>query len=323
MAKTEKDKKKNVKNKTVKLLKKPTLEKLSKQQITKILYPITLDQALDSFKQLREIDCKEIKLLDKTGTDFVNHFTSIERLNTNGRLNFSYFDVYYNFNDYYNNKPYFRNGINKTFNGRFFKEDNAKKTKMLKSLFTLYFGNIGVFRPILVKDMICRYKPKVFLDFTMGWGGRLVGACSENIEKYIGIDLNTNLEPLYKKMVDTLKPMTTTKIQLFFKSALDVDYSKLDYDFVLTSPPYYNIEIYNKNSVIKKEEWENNFYIPVFTVTYKHLKKGGHYCLNVPVNIYEDVCVKVLGKCYDKIPLGKRGRNKKDTYSEYIYIWKK
>jgi hypothetical protein len=124
-------------------------------------------------------------------------------------------------------------------------------------------------------------------------------------------------------MVDTLKPMTTTKIELLFKSALDVDYSKLDYDFVLTSPPYYNIEIYNKNSVIKKEEWENNFYIPVFTVTYKHLKKGGHYCLNVPVNIYEDVCVKVLGKCHDKIPLGKRSRNKKDTYSEYIYIWKK
>jgi hypothetical protein len=323
MVKTEKDKKKNTKNKTVKLLKKPTLDKLTKTQITKILYPITLDQAIESFKQLREVDCNKINLLDKTGVDFVNHFTSIERLNTKGRLNFSFFDVYNNFNDYYNNKPYFRNGINKTFNNKFFKEDNAKKTKLLKSLFTLYFGNIGVFRPILVKDMICRYKPKVMLDFTMGWGGRLVGACSENIEKYIGIDLNTNLEPLYKKMVDTLKPMTTTKIELFFKSALDVDYSKLDYDFVLTSPPYYNIEIYNKNSVITKEDWENNFYIPVFTVTYKHLKKGGHYCLNVPVNIYEDVCVKVLGKCDDKIPLGKRGRNKKDTYGEYIYIWKK
>jgi hypothetical protein len=323
MTKTKKDNKKKAQNKTVKLLIKPTFKKLSKQKITKILYPITIDEAVESFKQLREIDCKDIKITEKTGTDFVNYFTSIERLNTNGRLNFSFFDIYYNFNDYYNNKPYFRNGINKTFDGRFFKENNEKKTKLLKGLFTLYFGNIGVFRPILVKDMICRYKPKVFLDFTMGWGGRLVGACCENIEKYIGIDLNTNLEPLYKKMVETLKPMTTTKIQLFFKNALDVDYSKLDYDFVLTSPPYNNIEIYNKSSVMKKEEWEQNFYIPLFTETYKHLKKGGHYCLNIPVNIYEDVCVKILGNCHDKIPLGKRGRNKKDTYGEYIYIWKK
>ena len=111
MVKTEKDKKKNTKNKTVKLLKKPTLDKLTKTQITKILYPITLDQAIESFKQLREVDCNKINLLDKTGVDFVNHFTSIERLNTKGRLNFSFFDVYNNFNDYYNNKPYFRNGI--------------------------------------------------------------------------------------------------------------------------------------------------------------------------------------------------------------------
>jgi hypothetical protein len=321
MAKTEKSNKKS-NNKTQKI-RRQVLDKLTKTQITRILYPATLEEAIESFHELRNTDCKTLKILDTVGIDFVNYFTSIERLNTKGRLNFSFFDTYYKFNDFYNNKPYFRNGINRTFNNRFFKEDNVKKTKMLKSLFTLYFGNIGVFRPILVKDMICKYKPKVMLDFTMGWGGRLVGACAENIEKYIGIDLNTNLEPLYKKMVNTLKPLTTTKIQLYFKSALDVDYSKLDYDFVLTSPPYYNLEIYNKNSVVTKEDWDNNIYIPIFTVTYKHLKKGGYYCLNVPVYIYDDVCIKILGKCDEKIPLGRKSRNKKDTYGEYIYIWKK
>lgn len=39
----------------------------------------------------------------------------------------------------------------------------------------------------------------------MGWGDRLVGACCENVDTYIGIDMKTNLEPFYKKMVDTLK----------------------------------------------------------------------------------------------------------------------
>jgi hypothetical protein len=302
------------------------LRSFTKLELTKTLYPITLDQAIESFQQLRDTDCKQFNPLDTAGTDFVNHFTSIERLNTKGRLNFSYFDMYYNFEDFYKNKRYFRNAINRTFKNRFFKESDESRAKMLKSMYTLYFGNIGVFRPILVKDLICKYKPKVFLDFTMGWGGRLVGACSENVEKYIGIDLNTNLEPLYKKMIATLKPLTTTKIQLFFKSALDVDYSKLEYDFVFTSPPYYNLEIYNKSAILKKEEWNQTFYIPIFTVTYKHLKKGGHYCLNVPVNIYENACVGILGPCHDKIPLGRRVRNRPDqvdTYNEYIYVWKK
>ena len=95
MVKTEKSKKKTAKNKTVKLLKKPTLEKLSKTQVTKILYPITLDEAVESFNKLRAVDCNKINILDKIGVDFVNHFTSIERLNTNGRLNFSFFDVYF------------------------------------------------------------------------------------------------------------------------------------------------------------------------------------------------------------------------------------
>jgi len=322
MVKTKK-KEKKPNNKTSKL-RKQVFPKLTKNQITKLVYPITKEEAIASFLKLRETDCKLVKPLDKTGLDFVNFFTAIERLNTNGRLHMSFFDTYYHFNEYYNSKPYFRNGLNNAYKGRFFKEKElGKKVKILKGLFSLYFGNIGVFRPILVKDIICRYRPRVMLDFTMGWGGRLVGACCENIEKYIGIDLNTNLKPLYDDMVDVLKPMTTTKIDLYFKSALEVDYSKMDYDFVLTSPPYYNLETYNKSSLMKKEEWTNNFYIPLFSKTFENLKQGGQYCLNVPLEIYEDICIPILGPCTEKIPLGKRQRNKKDVYSEYIYVWKK
>jgi len=322
---TKKNEKREAKIKEMKIkLRRRIFPKLTKQQITKILYPFSLENAIESFNILRNSTCENLTTLDKSGVDFVNYFTSIERLNTSGRLNFSFFDVYYNFNDYYNTKYYFRHAINSLYGDKLLNSnDLAGKIKMLKGFFTLYLGNIGVFKPVIVKDMICKYKPKVMLDFTMGWGGRLTAACSENIHKYIGIDLNTNLKPLYAKMVKTLNTLSKTKIQLFFKSATEVDYSKLDYDFVLTSPPYYNLEIYNKNSIITKEEWDNTFYIPVFTETYKHLKRGGHYCLNVPMQIYEDVCVKILGKCDETIPLGRPKRGSADTYQEYIYVWKK
>jgi DNA modification methylase len=174
---------------------------------------------------------------------------------------------------------------------------------------------------MIAKAVLCRYPSKVMLDFTMGWGGRLVAACAMNLQEYIGIDLNTNLKPLYEKMKKTLNSLSDTKMSLHFKDAATFDYSKLDYDLVLTSPPYYNVEIYNKNDVMTEQEWKDKFYIPAFTNTFKHLKKGGHYCLNVPEYIYDDVCVPILGKCQDKMLLGIPDHKRK--YNEFIYIWHK
>jgi hypothetical protein len=102
-----------------------------------------------------------------------------------------------------------------------------------------------------------------------------------------------------------------------------MDYSKLNYDLVLTSPPYYNIETYGNNKEKTKEEWDNNFYIPIFKATFGSLKRGGYYCLNVPNDVYETVAVNILGKAFEKISLPKAKRNSVDKYHEYIYVWKK
>lgn len=322
MTKTKKNThKKTIYTKTLKKLKKQVLPKMSKKSIANLLYPDSLSDALEDFNKLKVIKCSE-ENNSVIGSKLVNYFTAVERLNTKGRRGISFYDTYYNFNDYYNEKKYFRNGINNVFKNKFFSFDNDKKIKSLKSFFSLYMGNVGIFRPIIAKNIICKYNPKRMLDFTMGWGGRLVAACSENIEAYIGIDMNTNLKKYYNKMVKTLKTVSDTKVTLYFKDATTVDYSKLDYDFVLTSPPYYNIEIYNKNKVLSKDEWKQTFYIPIFTETYKHLKKNGHYCLNVPEYIYTDICIDILGQSNDKIPLSKVTR-KTNEYSEYIYIWHK
>jgi hypothetical protein len=322
--KKEKNKTKKIKN-VYKKITRQVIPKLSKQEITKILYPISKEDAINDYNKLKNINCDDISTTQLVGSDFVNYYTSIERLNTKGRLNISFFDVCKNFNKYYNEKYYFRNGINSAFKrGEFLKlKDNKKIFRNLKSFYNLYLGNVGIFRPIIAKHVICKYKPKHVLDFTMGWGGRLVAACSENVESYIGIDLNSHLKPLYEKMVNQLKKLSTTKIKLYFKDALKIDYSKINYDFVLTSPPYYNVEIYRNNDILEKEEWNDKFYIPLFTKTYKYLKKNGYYCLNVPTYIYDEICIKIIGESDEKIPLGKPKRLLNDEYSEYIYIWHK
>jgi DNA modification methylase len=155
----------------------------------------------------------------------------------------------------------------------------------------------------------------------MEWGGRLIGACALNIPNYIDIDINENLKEPYEKMTRELNKYSNTEIHLFFQDALTIDYSKFKYDMVFTSPPYYNIEIYNGTHKRSKQEWNNNFYIPLITNTWKYLQKGGHFCFNVPQNIYEDICVPLLGKAhlFEPLILTKRGNG--INYKEYIYIW--
>jgi hypothetical protein len=287
-----------------------------KKEISNKIKKITLDDVKKDYDKLKSIECNEIKNGQIFGNDVIDYFTFYERLNTIGNKGISYYDFLLNI-DLYKDKKYISNYIKYLDE----KEKNNTQEKIFFRVCNLYFGFIGIFKPLLAKKIYCEYKPTSILDFTMGWGGRLVGACSLNIPNYIGIDLNKNLKNPYRNMVKFLNKNSTTNIKLYFEDAVKFDYSKLDYDFVLTSPPYYNIEIYNGTTKKSKEDWDNDFYIPLFTKTYKHMKNG-HYCLNIPTYLY-DVAIKVLGECNDKIPMTKAKRTVDEKYKEYIYIWKK
>jgi hypothetical protein len=91
---------------------------------------------------------------------------------------------------------------------------------------------------------------------------------------------------------------------------------------VLTSPPYYFLEKYSNNkNYSSKVEMKNSFYIPVILNTYKYLQQGGHYCLNINKEIYEDICISLLGIANDIISLKKSKRQ--NNYEEFIYVWHK
>ena len=92
---------------------------------------------------------------------------------------------------------------------------------------------------------------------------------------------------------------------------------------VLTSPPYYNIEEYEGQVRKTKDDWDKEFYEPVFTKTFNNLKKGGYYCLNIPDELYNRVAVKLFGKPTELIGLRKTKRTANEKYSEFIYVWKK
>jgi hypothetical protein len=324
--KTNHKRKPSNKNKTVRRHKSSNSED---QMVRDELVPSDLEKISIDYQKLQELGCKKIAHLSaytRVGNSVVDAFTLGERLYTKGHQNIDFY-TFWKHRKEYQKIPY----IQKTW--KFYKSRKVSDIRKMKYIFNLYFSSISIFKPTVAMEIYCKYRPTSVLDFTMGWGGRLVGACALNIPKYIGVDQNTHLEQGYREMMEFLqtKNKTTTHIELFFQDALTVDYSKLDYDMVLTSPPYYDLEkyrgskSYSRKSEKTKEEWNRDFYIPLFERTWTNLKPKGHYCLNVPIEIYETVCIPILGKAVEQIPLKKIQRIKSAAkdYKEFIYVWKK
>jgi len=278
------------------------------------------DALIVEYNKLERLSCAQLKKLSaetRIGNRIVDHFTLGERLYTKVYKGQEKIDFY----TFWKNRAYFKKVPHIQKMLEFYKARNTDEIRKHKYTFNLYFSSITIFRPVMAMELYCKISAKRILDFTMGWGGRLLGAHALNVESYIGIDSNVELKQPYHNMVAFLKEREkTTNIQLFFQDALTIDYSTLDYDTVFTSPPYYDYEVYRH---LKQYDWKNEFYDPLIKMTWKYLKKNGHYCLNVPEEIYHSICVPILGKSHDKLVLKKRKRTKNALYKEYIYIWKK
>ena len=303
-----------------------------KQVIVDKLNPISIENIVVSWEKLRRLKCKGAIAAAagiRLGNDIVDKFTMIERLHTKGHTGLDFYTFWYN-KAHFQKVGYVQNMLKYyAKNGR-----DITDIRVWKYIFNLYFSSITIFRPVMAMEVYCRFPCRIaVLDPTMGWGGRLVGACALDLPKYIGVDANPNLDPLYRDMCAFLQPRSKTNIELFFQDALTIDYSKLKYDVVFTSPPYYNIEIYRetqekgKDKKTKeknkktKEEWNETFYKPLFEKTWEAMQSPGYYILNVPQEVYESSCVPILGKSQKKIELKKQKRG--NAYSEYIYVWNK
>jgi hypothetical protein len=217
-------------------------------------------------------------------------------------------------------------------------EDLKKAGTLLKTqynLFQLYYGAVNQFPPSMAKYIYCKYKPKkAILDFSAGWGGRALAALSLGIP-YIGIDTNKSLKPGYEAMRKLYEPAGT--LQMHWQPSETVDFSKLDYDLVFTSPPYFMIEEYKGMKGYEgKKNFIDTFFVPVVKSAYAHLPAGGTLALNMPVEMYEYVrgCLPRLSTKHT-LPVSQRyakagnakGKaillNDAEDRFEYIYIWKK
>jgi hypothetical protein len=204
--------------------------------------------------------------------------------------------------------------------------------------FRINLGSVVMFKATTAKYLYKKYRAKSVLDPTAGWGGRMLGAWSLGIN-YTGCDTNVEMTQAYDDMIEFLDAETgfnnelfevknNSKLQMIWDSCLNVDFSTLDYDFVLTSPPYVNLELYEHMT-----PWETDqafyelFFIPLWQKCVDNIKKGGHVCFNISPKMYADALKFGLTPCNEEEDLLqqmgqksddlKKGKKKQDK----IYIW--
>lgn len=148
---------------------------------------------------------------------------------------------------------------------------------------------VNEFPPYIARDFYISYNAKIILDPCAGWGGRMIGAASVG-SFYHGFEPSIKT---YKGLIELGKFLKSFKTGFDFfienKPFEDAELSK-KYDLALTSPPYYDTELYSQeetnsyNRYHTFDEWCAGFYIPMIDKVMKFTDK---FILNIGCRRYD------------------------------------
>jgi hypothetical protein len=236
----------------------------------------------------------------------------------------SYHDAWYNLN-------YRRKMVD-----RMIEKDNVMNNNSLYSCFGCMYGIVYNFPPNVAKCLYNYFHANRVLDFCAGYGGRLTGFWTSNASEYVGIDPNTDIP--YNEVIQKLNQYDPSdkKVTIINQCAEDVDYKSLGmFDFIFTSPPYFNTEIYSddKSQSISKypqfNDWLENFLFKTLTKVTEVLSSKGILAINIKdtpkYSIVQPMIQFIISSGLIKCAniLLDQPKRFKNTKSEYIYIFMK
>ena len=296
---------------------------LNKTEIAKVIKDISLNDVDAEFAELVKIgsNAHTIGSRSRLGNNIVDYFSFLQRLETKGKYNASFFDFLENIEEF-KKKKYIQTML-KYYEDVKNKNKTKHEYKVLKEVYNICISAINIMRPLNCMEIYTRFNAKRVLNFCAGWGGSAVAASALKLDAYYGIEINTDLKEPYDNMISYLKSKNNnTEFGIYFGDASDFDYSTIEYDTIFSSPPYYFIEKYANNVIYKsKKDMDEKFYKPVFSKSFLYLKPGGHFIINVCKEVYDNVLKNLLGDAHLIFPLKKSKRQ--NNHTEMVYVWSK
>jgi 16S rRNA G966 N2-methylase RsmD len=131
-----------------------------------------------------------------------------------------------------------------------------------------------MYRPQMAKAICLKYNPKTVLDPCAGWGGRMLGVVSSGAE-YIAFEPNTKT---YNNLLNLAKFLNIeNKVKIICDDVLNIEkYNLQKVDLVITSPPYFDLEIYTDENTQSIQDYDN-----YELWSEKFLKTTIHNCINL------------------------------------------
>lgn len=187
------------------------------------------------------------------------------------------------------------------------------------------------FKSSLMLYVIKLFNVKSVLDPCSGWGDRLVAAMAADV-RYVGVDPNKLLHPVYQEMISFFVSKNNQKKYKMIENTIqEAILPNQKFDLVFTSPPYFKIEQYsNRGRIIENNEveWFENFMKPMIDKTYEKLKYGGRLVIvinQLPHEHYIQSMIEYIhDKIYDLHYLGVIGySNTTKSNPQPMWIWQK
>jgi SAM-dependent methyltransferase len=123
-------------------------------------------------------------------------------------------------------------------------------------------------------------------DFSCGYGGRLLGITSSNMNyTYIGVDPNTETIEHLNYLNNLIEEATGNRGTII--QSVSEEYQPEDIDLAFSSPPYFNLEKYSNEETQcmvryrTLDEWFSGYVNPTMQNIYNGLNQDGIFATNI------------------------------------------
>ncbi|XP_004365973.1 hypothetical protein CAOG_01102 [Capsaspora owczarzaki ATCC 30864] len=163
------------------------------------------------------------------------------------------------------------------------------------------------FKPSLGVVLMRHFGATRVLDFSAGWGDRLIAAMAAGVARYVGVDPNTGLRAGHDAMIAELGPHASGE-QVSPQSRFTIVYEPFQtarlpegemFDMVFTSPPFFDFEIYTQlpgQSVLdhpRQDAWLVNFLCLSLAKAWSRLVENGHMLIHLS-DVYKTKVVEPM-----------------------------
>jgi len=163
----------------------------------------------------------------------------------------------------------------------------------LRTGIKLLTKTVSNFKPAIAKFLYKKYAPNGrVLDYSCGFGSRMLAALSLNME-YYGCEPNLKTFENLNRFGNFLKDRTKGSFFISDKGSEEIIYKENYFDFAFSSPPFFDYEIYSQDpgqSIVKYpvyEDWLIKYWKKTIENCKTSLIPGGHFGVCISINQHE------------------------------------